>query len=76
MSHVHPDPSEEYCDENGAKILAKTIEAYWAARGYKVQIVYRDAGFVSAMRSARTDVRSNMVNGLPTVRADDQSEAA
>jgi hypothetical protein len=30
-----------------------------------VNIELVDAGFMPAMRSARTDVRSNMVNGMP-----------
>jgi hypothetical protein len=29
----------------------------------------RDEGFVSTMRSARTDVRSDMINGMPTKSA-------
>jgi hypothetical protein len=35
------------------------------AVGFDVSINLIDAGFVPAMRSARTDVRSNMVNGMP-----------
>ena len=31
----------------------------------EVEVDLVDAGFVPAMRSARTDVRSNMVNGMP-----------
>ena len=30
-----------------------------------------EAGFMPAMRSARTDVRSNLVNGMPTRAAND-----
>ena len=33
-----------------------------------------EAGFVAAMRSARTDVRSDMVNGFPTKRSEDERE--
>jgi hypothetical protein len=35
-----------------------------------------DAGFVPAMRSARTDVRSNMVNGMPRRRINPDASAA
>ena len=39
-----------------------------AERGYEVDVDLVDAGFVPAMRSARTDLRSNMVNGMPRRR--------
>ena len=34
--------------------------------GFDVSVEMKDEGFVSTMRSARTDVRSNMINGMPT----------
>merc|ERR1711916_228017 len=34
--------------------------------GYEVDINLVEAGFIAAMRSGRTDVRSNMVNGMPS----------
>ena len=55
----------DFCDEDGARKLKAKIEEYWASRGYDVAISLIDAGFVPAMRSQRTDVRSNMVNGMP-----------
>ncbi len=55
----------DWCTLDGAKRLKMKIEAYWLERGYDVNIALVDAGFLPAMRSARTDVRSNMVNGLP-----------
>ena len=45
---------------------------YWRDRGYAVDVKLIEAGFVAAMRSARTDVRSDMVNGFPTKRQDDE----
>ena len=59
---------KDWCDEDGAKRLREKISAYWAERGYEVDVDLIDAGFVPAMRSARTDVRSNMVNGMPRRR--------
>ena len=56
---------KDWCDEDGAKRLREKINAYWAERGYEVDVDLIEAGFVPAMRSARTDVRSNMVNGMP-----------
>jgi|GEM_PF-1249002 len=53
------------CDEEGARKLKKKIEEYWAAQGSVPSVNLVDEGFVPQMRSARTDVRSNMVNGMP-----------
>lgn len=55
----------DYCSEDGARRIKKALIAYWAARGHDVTVEIERAGFDSAMRSARFDVRSNMVNGLP-----------
>ncbi len=60
---------KDWCDPEGAKRLAEKIREYWNERGYEVDLDFVDAGFVAAMRSARTDVRSNMVNGMPRRRA-------
>ncbi len=60
---------KDWCDKDGARRLREKICAYWAERGYEVDIELIEAGFVAAMRSARTDVRSNMVNGMPRRRA-------
>jgi hypothetical protein len=55
----------DFCTEDGARRLKRLIEEYWRDRGYNVDIKLIDAGFMPAMRSARTDVRSDMVNGFP-----------
>lgn len=55
----------DWCTEEGARRLKQKIEAYWRERGYEVELSLVEAGFLPAMRSARTDVRSNMINGLP-----------
>jgi hypothetical protein len=59
---------KDWCNEDGAQRLKSKIEEYWTQRGFEVNIDLVDAGFVAAMRSARTDVRSNMVNGMPCHR--------
>ena len=56
----------DYCTRDGAERLKAQIEAYWAERGKDVKINLVQAGFLPSMRSARTDVRSNMINGVPT----------
>jgi hypothetical protein len=58
----------DFCTSEGARRLKQRIEDYWRERGYEVDVKLVDASFVAAMRSARTDVRSNMINGLPTRR--------
>lgn len=55
----------DFCSANGARRLKNKIEEYWRDKGFDVEIKLVEAGFVVAMRSARTDIRSNMVNGLP-----------
>ncbi len=60
----------DFCNVDGAKRLKQRIEEFWRERGYNVDVKLIEAGFVAAMRSARTDVRSDMVNGFPTRRED------
>jgi hypothetical protein len=60
----------DFCNVDGARRLKQRIEEYWRDRGFNVDVKLIEAGFVAAMRSARTDVRSDMVNGFPTKRAD------
>ncbi|MCG8442532.1 MAG: hypothetical protein MI723_12055 [Caulobacterales bacterium] len=55
----------DWCTQEGARRLKQKIEAYWRDRGYDVEVKLVEAGFMPAMRSARTDVRSDMVNGMP-----------
>ena len=60
----------DFCNVDGARRLKQRIEEYWRERGFAVDVKLIEAGFVAAMRSARTDVRSDMVNGFPTKRED------
>jgi len=55
----------DLCTDLGAARLAAKIEEFWRKKGFDVHVEMRPEGFVSTMRSARTDVRSDMVNGMP-----------
>ena len=55
----------DYCTREGAERIKKQIEEYWAERGRDVSINLVKGGFLASMRSGRTDVRSNMINGIP-----------
>jgi hypothetical protein len=55
----------DLCDRDGAHRLAMKIQEFWRKRGFDVSIEMKDEGFVSTMRSARTDLRSDMINGMP-----------
>lgn len=59
----------DYCSRDGALNLKAKIEAYWRERGHTVMIALHNVGFHPAIRAARYDVRSDMVNGMPRVRA-------
>jgi len=59
----------DFCNAEGARDLKKRIEAYWCDKGYDVHVDLVDGTFMAAMRSARTDVRSDMLNGMPQRRA-------
>jgi hypothetical protein len=64
----------DFCSTDGARRLKLRIEEFWRDRGFDVDVKLVDAGFVAAMRSARCDVRSDMVNGMPARRARERSE--
>ena len=56
----------DYCSRDGAMALKAKIEAYWRERGQDVIIALHNVGFHPAIRAARYDVRSDMVNGMPS----------
>lgn len=60
----------DFCSREGAQALRDKIEAYWAARGQNVMIALHNVGFHPAIRAARYDVRSDMVNGMPRGKRD------
>ena len=55
----------DHCTDAGASRLAEKIRDFWRKKGFEVEVDLCPEGFVSTMRSARTDVRSDMVNGMP-----------
>jgi hypothetical protein len=55
----------DYCSRDGAMALKTKIESYWRERGQDVMLSLHNVGFHPAIRAARFDVRSDMVNGLP-----------
>jgi hypothetical protein len=55
----------DYTDRAGAEALKARIEAFWQERGYAIQVTLVMAAFTPTLRSARFDVRSELVNGLP-----------
>lgn len=64
-----PVEQRDYTDRDGATELKTRIEAYWRTRGYEVRVTLVEAPFHAAIRAARIDVRSELVNGLPRRRA-------
>lgn len=61
---VHGEPAD-YCSREGAQALKAKIEAYWRERGQEVMLSLHNVGFHPAIRAARYDVRSDMINGMP-----------
>ena len=60
----------ELSDAEGAQRLKQRIEAYWKERGFNnIEVELHPAGFLSSMRTARVDLRSNLVNGQPPEKA-------
>jgi hypothetical protein len=55
----------DYTSREGALALKQKIEAYWRERGMDVMLSLHNVGFHPAIRAARFDVRSDMVNGMP-----------
>ncbi|MBC7767577.1 MAG: hypothetical protein H7124_02190 [Phycisphaerales bacterium] len=55
----------DFCSRAGALALKSKIEAYWRERGQHVMVALHNVGFHPAIRAARFDVRSDMVNGMP-----------
>jgi len=64
LSGSEREPAD-FCSREGANALKEKIEAYWRDRGHNVMIALHNVGFHPAIRAARFDVRSDMVNGMP-----------
>lgn len=59
------DEGPDYCSRDGALELKRKIEAYWAERGQHVTVLLHNGGFHPAIRAARFDLRSDLINGMP-----------
>ena len=66
----------DFCSRSGANALKAKIEAYWRERGHSVQVMLHNVGFHPAIRAARFDVRSDMINGMPRANAKRPAPAA
>ena len=55
----------DFCSREGALALKEKIEAYWRERGHHVMVSLQNVGFHPAIRAARYDLRTDMVNGMP-----------
>ena len=61
-----PGPgTQDLSTREGATRLKETIEAYWRAQGREVMVSIENMGFRAAIRAARYEVRSDLVDGLP-----------
>lgn len=58
----------DYCTREGADALRRRIEAFWKERGYDVMVTLHNVGFHPAIRAARYELRSDLMNGLPRAR--------
>ncbi|MGD9967363.1 MAG: hypothetical protein AB7T59_12630 [Hyphomonadaceae bacterium] len=65
----HSAGESDFCSRDGAQALKARIEAYWRARGHTVTVGLHNVGFHPAIRAARFDVRSDMINGMPRTAA-------
>jgi hypothetical protein len=55
----------DFCTREGAQALKEKIEAYWRERGHNVLVSLQNVGFHPAIRAARYEIKSDMVNGMP-----------
>lgn len=62
---MHSAGEADFCSRDGAHALKAKIEAYWRDRGHNVMVALHNVGFHPAIRAARFDVRSDMINGMP-----------
>ena len=74
---AHREPPD-YCSREGALALKEKIESYWRARGREVAVSLQNVGFHPAIRAARYDLRTDMVNGFPrqTLSAEKQGQTS
>lgn len=59
--------NDDLCTKDGARVVGKRVKKVWGVLGEDVDVgeKYVDQGFTAAMRSARTDYRTGMKDGMP-----------
>ena len=69
MSDYIPSPGEiDYVTKAGARELQNKLKDFWRDPkngGHRINTGEHNNGFHPAIREARFDVRSDMINGLP-----------
>jgi hypothetical protein len=73
---THSAGESDFCSRDGAHALKAKIEAYWRERGHNVMVALHNVGFHPAIRAARFDVRSDMINGMPRSASSKKGAAA
>jgi len=58
------NPLRDWCSADGARALAKIIAAYWADRGFAVNVQFESQGREIWAQNV-IGVRSDLVNGWP-----------
>ena len=65
----------DYSTERGAYLLRTMIEEYWRDRGCCVAVSVHEMGFHPSIRANRYEVRSDMINGMPSSATTDGSRS-
>lgn len=66
----------KYETESAARAILQRIQAYWAERGYEVEGQVFASGYSERLRSTVYEVRTDLVNGMPTRRSQSLANAA
>ncbi|MDG1825098.1 MAG: phosphoglycolate phosphatase [Henriciella sp.] len=66
----------KYETESAARAILQRIQAYWAERGYTVQGQVYASGYSERLRSTVYEVRTDLVNGMPTTPRQALAKAA
>jgi hypothetical protein len=59
--------TDDFCTKGGARVVGTRVRKVWGVLGDNVDVgeSYIDREFTPQMRSARTDYRTTMKNGMP-----------
>lgn len=64
---LEDNDSDDLCTKDGARIVARRVRKVWGVLGNNVAVdeEFVDQGFTPQLRSARTDYRTGMKDGMP-----------